>query len=175
MRKIAGASALRRFFVGENVVESSVPFGEFVRKLQNMAEIAEKLFKCSTDYDILLSRSSFGAERGRKHEKRRYFAGAAAILFLLLLCGFAPQSITEDKDAQVLLYETYGESEILVYTGRTTVLYRPDGRSAEAPFNGQYAVLHGDTVTVFAETEEFLAVERFSAETLRKQTCSLCL
>lgn len=57
-------------------------------------------------------------------KKRRYFAGAAAILFLLLLCGFAPQSITEDKDAQVLLYETYGESEILVYTGRTTVLYR---------------------------------------------------
>ena len=54
-------------------------------------------------------------------KKRRYFAGAAAILFLLLLCGFAPQSITEDKDAQVLLYETYGESEILVYTGRTTV------------------------------------------------------
>ena len=86
-------------------------------------------------------------------KKRRYFAGAAAILFLLLLCGFAPQSITEDKDAQVLLYETYGESEILVYTGRTTMLYRPDGRSAEAPFNGQYAVLHGDTVTVFAETE----------------------
>lgn len=101
-------------------------------------------------------------------KKRRYFAGAAAILFLLLLCGFAPQSITEDKDAQVLLYETYGESEILVYTGRTTVLYRPDGRSAEAPFNGQYAVLHGDTVTVFAETEEFLAVERFSAETLEE-------
>lgn len=91
-------------------------------------------------------------------KKRRYFAGAAAIFFLLLLCGFAPQSITEDKDAQVLLYETYGESEILVYTGRTTVLYRPDGRSAEAPFSGQYAVLHGDTVTVFAETEEFLAV-----------------
>lgn len=57
-------------------------------------------------------------------KKRRYFAGTAAILFLLLLCGFAPQSITEDKDAQVLLYETYGESEILVYTGRTTVLYR---------------------------------------------------
>ena len=104
-------------------------------------------------------------------KKRRYFAGAAAILFLLLLCGFAPQSITEDKDAQVLLYETYGESEILVYTGRTTVLYRPDGRSAEAPFNGQYAVLHGDTVTVFAETEEFLAVERFSAAcALRKAT-----
>ena len=101
-------------------------------------------------------------------KKRRYFAGAAAILFLLLLCGFAPQSITEDKDAQVLLYETYGESEILVYTGRTTVLYRPDGRSAEAPFNGQYAVLHGDTVTVFAETEEFLAVERFSAGTLEE-------
>lgn len=101
-------------------------------------------------------------------KKRRYFAGAAAILFLLLLCGFAPQNITEDKDAQVLLYETYGESEILVYTGRTTVLYRPDGRSAEAPFNGQYAVLHGDTVTVFAETEEFLAVERFSAETLEE-------
>lgn len=101
-------------------------------------------------------------------KKRRYFAGAAAILFLLLLCGFAPQSITEDKDAQVLLYETYGESEILVYTGRTTVLYRPGGRSAEAPFNGQYAVLHGDTVTVFAETEEFLAVERFSAETLEE-------
>ena len=101
-------------------------------------------------------------------KKRRYFAGAAAILFLLLLCGFAPQSITEDKDAQVLLYETYGESEILVYSGRTTVLYRPDGRSAEAPFNGQYAVLHGDTVTVFAETEEFLAVERFSAETLEE-------
>lgn len=101
-------------------------------------------------------------------KKRRYFAGAAAILFLLLLCGFAPQSITEDKDAQVLLYETYGESEILVYTGRTTVLYRPDGRSAEAPFNGQYAVLHGDTVTVFAETEEFFAVERFSAETLEE-------
>lgn len=101
-------------------------------------------------------------------KKRRYFAGAAAILFLLLLCGFAPQSITEDKNAQVLLYETYGESEILVYTGRTTVLYRPDGRSAEAPFNGQYAVLHGDTVTVFAETEEFLAVERFSAETLEE-------
>ena len=101
-------------------------------------------------------------------KKRRYFAGAAAILFLLLLCGFAPQSITEDKDAQVLLYETYGESEILVYTGRTTVLYCPDGRSAEAPFNGQYAVLHGDTVTVFAETEEFLAVERFSAETLEE-------
>lgn len=101
-------------------------------------------------------------------KKRRYFAGAAAILFLLLFCGFAPQSITEDKDAQVLLYETYGESEILVYTGRTTVLYRPDGRSAEAPFNGQYAVLHGDTVTVFAETEEFLAVERFSAETLEE-------
>lgn len=101
-------------------------------------------------------------------KKRRYFAGAAAILFLLLLCGFAPQSITEDKDAQVLLYETYGESEILVYTGRTTVLYRPDGRSAEAPFNGQYAVLHGNTVTVFAETEEFLAVERFSAETLEE-------
>lgn len=101
-------------------------------------------------------------------KKRRYFAGAAAILFLLLLCGFAPQSITEDKDAQVLLYETYGESEILVYTGRTTVLYRPDGRSAEALFNGQYAVLHGDTVTVFAETEEFLAVERFSAETLEE-------
>lgn len=101
-------------------------------------------------------------------KKRRYFAGAAAILFLLLLCGFAPQSITEDKDAQVLLYETYGESEILVYTGRTTVLYRPDGCSAEAPFNGQYAVLHGDTVTVFAETEEFLAVERFSAETLEE-------
>ena len=101
-------------------------------------------------------------------KKRRYFAGAAAILLLLLLCGFAPQSITEDKDAQVLLYETYGESEILVYTGRTTVLYRPDGRSAEAPFNGQYAVLHGDTVTVFAETEEFLAVERFSAETLEE-------
>lgn len=101
-------------------------------------------------------------------KKRRYFAGAAAILFLLLLCGFAPQSITEDKDAQVLLYETYGESEILVYTGRTTVLYRPDGRSAEAPFNGRYAVLHGDTVTVFAETEEFLAVERFSAETLEE-------
>lgn len=101
-------------------------------------------------------------------KKRRYFAGTAAILFLLLLCGFAPQSITEDKDAQVLLYETYGESEILVYTGRTTVLYRPDGRSAEAPFNGQYAVLHGDTVTVFAETEEFLAVERFSAETLEE-------
>lgn len=101
-------------------------------------------------------------------KKRRYFAGAAAILFLLLLCGFAPQSITEDKDAQVLLYETYGESEILVYTGRTTMLYRPDGRSAEAPFNGQYAVLHGDTVTVFAETEEFLAVERFSAETLEE-------
>lgn len=101
-------------------------------------------------------------------KKRRYFAGAAAILFLLLLCGFAPQSITEDKDAQVLLYETYGESEILVYTGRTTVLYRPDGRSAEAPFNGQYAVLHGDAVTVFAETEEFLAVERFSAETLEE-------
>ena len=101
-------------------------------------------------------------------KKRRYFAGAAAILFLLLLCGFAPQSITEDKDAQVLLYETYGESEILVYTGRTTVLHRPDGRSAEAPFNGQYAVLHGDTVTVFAETEEFLAVERFSAETLEE-------
>ena len=49
-------------------------------------------------------------------KKRRYFAGAAAILFLLLLCGFAPQSITEDKNAQVLLYETYGESEILVYT-----------------------------------------------------------
>lgn len=43
-----------------------------------------------------------------------------------------------------------------------------DGRSAEAPFNGQYAVLHGDTVTVFAETEEFLAVERFSAETLEE-------
>ena len=101
-------------------------------------------------------------------KKRRCFAGAAAILFLLLLCGFAPQSITEDKDAQVLLYETYGESEILVYTGRMTVLYRPDGRSAEAPFNGQYAVLHGDTVTVFAETEEFLAVERFSAETLEE-------
>lgn len=101
-------------------------------------------------------------------KKRRYFAGAAAILFLLLFCGFAPQSITEDKDAQVLLYETYGESEILVYTGRTTVLYRPDGRSAEAPFNGQYAVLHGDTVTVFAETEEFLAVERFSAETFEE-------
>lgn len=101
-------------------------------------------------------------------KKRRYLAGAAAILFLLLLCGFAPQSITEDKDAQVLLYETYGESEMLVYTGRTTVLYRPDGRSAEAPFNGQYAVLHGDTVTVFAETEEFLAVERFSAETLEE-------
>ena len=101
-------------------------------------------------------------------KKRRYFAGAAAILFLLLLCGFAPQSITEDEDAQVLLYETYGESEILVYAGRTTVLYRPDGRSAEAPFNGQYAVLHGDTVTVFAETEEFLAVERFSAETLEE-------
>ena len=101
-------------------------------------------------------------------KKRRYFAGAAAILFLLLLCGFASQSITEDKDAQVLLYETYGESEILVYTGRTTVLYRPDGCSAEAPFNGQYAVLHGDTVTVFAETEEFLAVERFSAETLEE-------
>lgn len=101
-------------------------------------------------------------------KKRRYFAGTAAILFLLLLCGFAPQSITEDKDAQVLLYETYGESEILVYTGRTTVLYRPDGRSAEAPFNGQYAVLYGDTVTVFAETEEFLAVERFSAETLEE-------
>ena len=101
-------------------------------------------------------------------KKRRYFAGTAAILFLLLLCGFAPQSITEDKDAQVLLYETYGESEILVYAGRTTVLYRPDGRSAEAPFNGQYAVLHGDTVTVFAETEEFLAVERFSAETLEE-------
>ena len=101
-------------------------------------------------------------------KKRRYFAGAAAILFLLLLCGFAPQSITEDKDAQVLLYETYGESEILVYTGRTTVLYRPGGRSAEAPFNGQYAALHGDTVTVFAETEEFLAVERFSAETLEE-------
>lgn len=101
-------------------------------------------------------------------KKRRYFAGTAAILFLLLLCGFAPQSITEDKDAQVLLYETYGESEILVYTGRTTVLYRPDGRSAEAPFNGQYAVLHGDTVTVFAETEEFLAVERFNAETLEE-------
>lgn len=101
-------------------------------------------------------------------KKRRYFAGAAAILFLLLLCGFAPQSITEDMDAQVLLYETYGESEILVYTGRTTVLYRPDGRSAEAPFNGQYAVLHGDTVTVFAETDEFLAVERFSAETLEE-------
>lgn len=58
-------------------------------------------------------------------KKRRYFAGAAAILFLLLFCGFAPQSITEDKDAQVLLYETYGENEILVYTGRTTVLYRP--------------------------------------------------
>ena len=101
-------------------------------------------------------------------KKRRYFAGAAAIHFLLLLCGFASQSITEDKDAQVLLYETYGESEILVYTGRTTVLYRPDGCSAEAPFNGQYAVLHGDTVTVFAETEEFLAVERFSAETLEE-------
>ena len=101
-------------------------------------------------------------------KKRRYFAGVAAILFLLLLCGFAPQSITEDKDAQVLLYETYGESEILVYTGRTTVLYRPDGRSAEAPFSGQYAVLHGDTVTVFAETEEFLAVERFSAETFEE-------
>ena len=101
-------------------------------------------------------------------KKRRCFAGAAAILFLLLLCGFASQSITEDKDAQVLLYETYGESEILVYTGRMTVLYRPDGRSAEAPFNGQYAVLHGDTVTVFAETEEFLAVERFSAETLEE-------
>ena len=44
MRKIAGASALRRFFVCENVVEPPVPFGEFVRKLQNMAEIAEKLF-----------------------------------------------------------------------------------------------------------------------------------
>ena len=73
MRKIAGASALRRFFVCENVVESPVPFGEFVRKLQNMAEIAEKLFKCSTDYDILLSRSSFGAERGRKHEKTAIF------------------------------------------------------------------------------------------------------
>ena len=57
------------------------------------------------------------AQRGDENmKKRRYFAGAAAILFLLLLCGFAPQSITEDKDAQVLLYETYGESEILVYT-----------------------------------------------------------
>jgi len=44
MQKITGASALRRFFVCENVVESPVPFGEFVRKLQNMAEIAEKLF-----------------------------------------------------------------------------------------------------------------------------------
>lgn len=108
-------------------------------------------------------------------KKRRYFAGAAAILFLLLLCGFAPQSITEDKDAQVLLYETYGESEILVYTGRTTVLYRPDGCSAEAPFNGQYAVLHGDTVTVFAETEEFLPWSVSVRKHWRKQTCSLCL
>ena len=113
----------------------------------------KKLFKCSTDYNILLSRKFVSAQRDGNMKKRRYFAGAAAILFLLLLCGFAPPGITEDKDAQVLLYETYGESEILVYTGRTTVLYRPDGRSAEAPFNGQYAVLHGDTVTIFAETE----------------------
>lgn len=168
MRKIAGASALRRFFACENVVESPVPFGEFVRKLQNMAEIAENYLNVQriTIYSCQEVRS---AQRGDENmKKRRYFAGAAAILFLLLLCGFAPQSITEDKDAQVLLYETYGESEILVYTGRTTVLYRPDGRSAEAPFNGQYAVLHGDTVTVFAETEEFLAVERFSAETLEE-------
>lgn len=99
-------------------------------------------------------------------EKRRYFAGAAALLFLLLLCGFAPQSITEDKDAQVLLYETYGDSELLVYTSRTTVLYRPDGSTAETAFCGQFAVLHGDVVTVFEETEEFVAVERFSAQTL---------
>ena len=89
MRKIAGASALRRFFVCENVVESPVPFGEFVRKLQNMAEIAEKLFKCSTDYDILLSRSSFGAERGRKHEKTAIFCGCCGnslFTFALRIC-----------------------------------------------------------------------------------------
>ena len=108
-------------------------------------------------------------------KKRRYFAGAAAILFLLLLCGFAPQSITEDKDAQVLLYETYGESEILVYTGRTTVLYRPDGRSAEAPFNGQYAVLHGDTVTVSPKRRSSLPWSVSVRKHWRKQTCSLCL
>ena len=67
-------------------------------------------------------------------KKRRYFAGAAAILFLLLLCGFAPQSITEDKDAQVLLYETYGESEILVYTGRTTVVPPKHRLTGNMPF-----------------------------------------
>lgn len=73
-------------------------------------------------------------------KKRRYFAGAAAILFLLLLCGFAPQSITEDKDAQVLLYETYGESEILVYTGRTDGAVSPGWSfRQEAPIYGQYA------------------------------------
>ena len=89
MRKIAGASALRRFFVCENVVESPVPFGEFVRKLQNMAEIAEKLFKYSKDYDIPLSRSSFGAERGRKHEKAAIFCGCCGnslFTFALRIC-----------------------------------------------------------------------------------------
>ena len=76
MRKIAGASALRRFFVCENVVESPVPFGEFVRKLQNMAEesyVSEEMY----DYIVRLT------ENTRKHPMVRLGASPRASLALL--------------------------------------------------------------------------------------------
>ena len=69
-------------------IQAVVTLAEW-KKLQNMAEIAEKLFKCSTDYDILLSRSSFGAERGRKHEKTAIFCGCCGnslFTFALRIC-----------------------------------------------------------------------------------------
>lgn len=103
---------------------------------------------------------------------RKYLGFAGVVLILILcFCGFAgsenTSKITDDPNAEILLFASAGGEELLVYAdGRATHIYRTDGAETEAPYAGQFADLNGNTLTVFAETDNFTAVRKFDAETL---------
>ena len=74
-------------------------------------------------------------------------------------------------DASVLLFEPCGNTELFAYTDDTTYIAAADGsRSAVAEYPGQHAFLRAGVVTVVSDLGDFLAVQRFDADTLEETT-----
>lgn len=95
----------------------------------------------------------------------------AASLFasgILAAESFEEVTSAVGEQAEVLLFEDYGDGQLFAYTDDTTYVQEIGGaqRSVVTEYAGQYAFLRGNAVTVACDLEDFILIQRFDGDTL---------
>lgn len=99
----------------------------------------------------------------------------AVLLAVFVLAGYTAREApagealtgTLSEHAFPLFFEPYGATQLFAYTDDTTYVLAADGsRAYRTEYPGQFAFLRGGSVTVASDLQDFIAVQRFDAESL---------